>query len=92
MVLKGKMVMRRAGGSCSGPGGSQLVTAVVGVLFAAAGATLSAQVNVLSANYGNDRTNANLLETQLTPANVAAGSFGKIGSFPVDGQVYAQPL
>jgi len=51
-----------------------------------------AQINVLSANYGNDRTNANLQETQLTPANVATGSFGKIGTLPVDGQVYAQPL
>jgi hypothetical protein len=71
----------------------KLVAAVLGVLSAAtAVATLSAQVNVLSANYGNDRTNANLLETHLTPAKVAPGSFGKIGSFPVDGQVYAQPL
>jgi hypothetical protein len=54
--------------------------------------TGSAQVNVLTANYGNDRTNANLQETRLTPHNVSTGSFGKIGTLPVDGQVYAQPL
>ena len=30
--------------------------------------------------------------TILTPANVVPGSFGKLGSFPVDGQVYTQPL
>ncbi len=49
-------------------------------------------MSVLSANYGTDRTNANLQETQLTVANVAPGNFGKLGAFPVDGQVFAQPL
>jgi uncharacterized protein (TIGR03437 family) len=53
---------------------------------------VTAQTNVVTANYGNDRANANLNETKLSPGNVALGSFGKIGSFPVDGQVYAQPL
>jgi hypothetical protein len=51
-----------------------------------------AQVMVLTANGSNDRTNANLQETKLAPANVIPGSFGKLGSLPVDGQVYAQPL
>ena len=50
------------------------------------------RVHVLAANYGNDRTNANLQENKLNIANVAPGRFGKLGSFPVDGQVYAQPL
>ena len=49
-------------------------------------------MSVLSANYGTDRTNANLQETQLTVANVAPGNFGKLGAFPVDGQIFAQPL
>jgi hypothetical protein len=55
-------------------------------------AIVAAQTNVLTANYGNDRSNANLQETALNNANVAPGSFAKLGSFPVDGQIYAQPL
>jgi hypothetical protein len=50
------------------------------------------QVNVLTANGDNDRTNSNLQETQLSPASVSASAFGKLGVFPVDGQVYSQPL
>src|SRR6266850_2697333 len=49
-------------------------------------------VSVLTANYDNDRTNANLQETILTTSNVKIASFGKIGTFPVDGAIYAQPL
>ena len=51
-----------------------------------------AQVNILTANGSNDRTNANLQEVQLTPSAVTPVSFGKLGYFPVDGQVYAQVL
>jgi uncharacterized protein (TIGR03437 family) len=51
-----------------------------------------AQVNELTAGYGNSRTNANLQETALTPTTVKVGNFGKLGSLPVDGQVYAHPL
>ena len=54
--------------------------------------SLLAQVNVLTANYDNSRTNANLNETRLNPSNVNSDLFGKIGSFPVDGQIYAQAL
>jgi uncharacterized protein (TIGR03437 family) len=52
----------------------------------------AAQVSVLTANYGPDRTNSNLQETQLTTGNVAPGSFGTLGAFPADGEVFAQPL
>ena len=51
-----------------------------------------AQVNILTGNGNNDRTNANLQELQLSPATVSSPAFGKLGVFPVDGQVYAQPL
>src|SRR5580658_10696560 len=55
-----------------------------------AGAPAAAQV--LTAQYDNGRTGATLHETTLTPANVNAAHFGKIFSFAVDGDVYAQPL
>ena len=44
--------------------------------------------------YHNDlmRTGQNRTETVLNTTNVASDSFGKIASFPVDGQIYAQPL
>jgi hypothetical protein len=37
-------------------------------------------------------TGLNNAETQLTPANVKVGSFGKLFVVPLDGQVYAEPL
>src|SRR5262249_3889876 len=51
-----------------------------------------AQVNILTANGNNDRTNANLQETLLSPATVNSTTFGKLGTLSVDGQIYAQPL
>ena len=54
-------------------------------------AILGAQA-VLTANYDNARTNANLSETSLTPGNVGPNSFGKLFALSVDGQIYAQPL
>jgi hypothetical protein len=50
------------------------------------------QVNVLTANGSNDRTNANLQETQLSSTTVNLSNFGKLATYSVDGQVYAQPL
>lgn len=53
---------------------------------------LCAQVDVLTANYDNNRTNANLGEFVLNKSNVNPTQFGKLFSLAVDGQVYAQPL
>ena len=62
------------------------------VALAASSSQILAQVSILTANGDNNRTNANLHESHLTPQNVRPGSFGKLGSFPADGQIYAQPL
>lgn len=69
------------------PGSTRL--ALAALLIAA---SAFAQVNVLTANYDNQRTNANLEESILNLSNVNTAGFGKIGAFPVDGQIYAQPL
>ena len=61
-------------------------------MFVLAPCGLVSQIKVLTANYGTDRTNANLQETLLNPANVNKDRFGKLGAFPVDGNIYAQPL
>ena len=52
----------------------------------------SGQTDVVTYHYDNARTGANLSETVLTPANVNATKFGKIGFYPVDGKVDGQPV
>jgi hypothetical protein len=49
-------------------------------------------VNVLTRHNNNQHTTQNLQETILTTTNVNSGSFGKLFSYPVDGQIYAEPL
>ena len=53
---------------------------------------LPAVPQIATSQYDNLRTGATLTEKILTPKNVNSRTFGKIGSFGVDGPVYAQPL
>jgi len=47
---------------------------------------------ITTSQYDNSRSGATPNERYLTPQNVNAKQFGKLGSFKVDGAVYAQPL
>src|ERR1700687_4241672 len=51
-----------------------------------------AQVSVLTAQYDNARTTANLNETVLNTSNVNVNQFGRLFSMSLDGYLYAQPL
>jgi len=55
-------------------------------------AAVPATTDVLT--YHNDiaRTGQNLTETTLNPSNVTSAKFGKLGFYPVDGLVDAEPL
>jgi hypothetical protein len=54
--------------------------------------TVSAATDVLTQHNDIARTGQNLTETILTPANVNMAQFGKLGIYPVDGLIDAQPL
>lgn len=63
-------------------------------------ATATSQVTIVNVSqsavltYHNDdaRDGAYTQEVTLTPSNVNSNQFGKLLSYPVDGQIYAQPL
>ena len=52
----------------------------------------AASLKVITWHNDNAHTGQYLRETSLTPVNVNLNSFGKQGSYSVDGQIYAQPL
>ena len=66
------------------------------ILFSAtallAGVTINAPRPAITSQYGSTRTGSNQAEYVLTPRNVNVNHFGKLGAFPVDGSIYAQPL
>ncbi len=51
-----------------------------------------ARAQVLTSQYNNARTGANLNETALTPSAVNVHQFGKLFALHVDGDIYGQPL
>jgi hypothetical protein len=53
---------------------------------------VTAQVAVATYHNDNYRSGTNAQETILTPSNVNVQSFGKLLTFPVQGQVFSQPL
>ena len=50
------------------------------------------QAAVLTYHNDDARDGAYLEEVTLTPSNVNSTQFGKLASYPVDGQIYGQPL
>ncbi len=47
---------------------------------------------VFTGRYDSQRTGQNRREYALSPATLRTGTFGKLFSCPVDGEIYAQPL
>jgi hypothetical protein len=70
-----------------------LAFALVFALIAlSAAASAQQKVDVTTSHNDLARTGANTQETVLTPATVNATNFGLLAKFPVDDQVYSQPL
>lgn len=67
-------------------------TSVSALFLALASSLASAQVSVWTHHNDNARTGANLNETALNTSNVNSLQFGKLFSYPVDGEIYTQPL
>src|SRR5438105_7742842 len=63
--------------------------ALAAVLMAGSSAEAREHIQVLTRNYNNQRTGANVSETILKPSNVNSSQFGKLFMLPVDDQIYA---
>lgn len=72
--------------ACAGGGGGTISSPGNG------GPTPATFEEVLTWHNDTAHTGQYLTETILTPAKVVPATFGKLFTYPVDGQVYAQPL
>ncbi|MGH2480270.1 MAG: hypothetical protein ACRDHW_11490, partial [Ktedonobacteraceae bacterium] len=54
--------------------------------------SISGNIPVLTYKYDNQRTGEDADETRLNVRNVNSQQFGRLVSYPVDGQIYGQPL
>src|SRR2546423_1952728 len=59
------------------------------LMMAGCSAHKQSHFQVLTRNYDNQRTGANVSEKVLKPANVNSSKFGKLFMLPVDDQIYA---
>jgi hypothetical protein len=72
--------------------GARCAVAIFVTLILPCAARAQSPTAVLTGQYNNYRTGANLAETTLTPSNVSASTFGFLFSQPVDANIFAQPL
>ncbi len=79
------------GACCFEPKSRKRLVPILALLLAPL-LSLTARAQVLTSQYDNARTGADLHETILTPENVNVRQFGKLFTFHVDGPVFAQPL
>jgi len=87
-MFRGRIVVLAALAACNlsdGPAGQNRTPERVARALAGEG-------NVTTYHNDNARTGAYLVERFLTPANVKTGTFGRLFTQMVDGQVYGQPL
>jgi outer membrane protein assembly factor BamB len=65
---------------------------LVAALLLGARASSAQPVDVTTYHYDNARLGGNVRESQLTPAAVSGGRFGKLWDNPLDGYVHGSPL
>ena len=85
-------VLRRYGRDIKSISGQITKWCGLSLAIGAVSSVALAQVNVVTERYDISRTGQNTQETILTHSNVNANQFGKLFSWSVNGQPYAQPL